>query len=223
MWPGSSVSGLYFAHPQSRYFQPGQNRPRSGCRLMPHAEGHDRRGGGTLARAEPELRPRMTAIRGPGFRGHSVALSFHRLAERYCFTVKLSTLFTCFESCAAEAAGWAAAGGAGGAAAAHFAASFDAPSQSGGIATSRSLYFTLLTCFFASASAAACPVVGVAGRVLVLLFPSRVTRRHVLGVFVLDGGGTGLGCRTWPVRRPWWSQEQAWWAWRWCSARLRQR
>ena len=24
MWPGSSVSGLYFAHPQSRYFSLGK-------------------------------------------------------------------------------------------------------------------------------------------------------------------------------------------------------
>jgi 5-methyltetrahydrofolate--homocysteine methyltransferase len=24
MWPGSSVSGLYFAHPQSRYFTVGK-------------------------------------------------------------------------------------------------------------------------------------------------------------------------------------------------------
>ena len=33
MWPGSSVSGLYFAHPESRYFLARQNRPRPGGRL----------------------------------------------------------------------------------------------------------------------------------------------------------------------------------------------
>ena len=33
MWPGSSVSGLYFAHPRVAIFQSGEDRPRPGCRL----------------------------------------------------------------------------------------------------------------------------------------------------------------------------------------------
>ena len=41
MWPGSSVSGLYFAHPESRYFQPRQDRPRPGRRL-PRTQGNER-------------------------------------------------------------------------------------------------------------------------------------------------------------------------------------
>ena len=57
MWPGSSVSGLYFAHPQSRYFGARQDRPRPGRRL-PRAQGHDRRRGRALARPQPRLRPR---------------------------------------------------------------------------------------------------------------------------------------------------------------------
>ena len=40
MWPGSSVSGLYFAHPESRYFRARQDRPRPGGRL-PRPQGHD--------------------------------------------------------------------------------------------------------------------------------------------------------------------------------------
>ena len=40
MWPGSSVSGLYFAHPESRYFSARQDRPRPGRRL-PRPQGHD--------------------------------------------------------------------------------------------------------------------------------------------------------------------------------------
>jgi 5-methyltetrahydrofolate--homocysteine methyltransferase len=27
MWPGSSVSGLYFAHPQAKYFAVGRVQP----------------------------------------------------------------------------------------------------------------------------------------------------------------------------------------------------
>ena len=57
MWPGSSVSGLYFAHPESRYFTPRQDRSRSGGRLQ-RAQGDDDRRGRALARPEPQLRSR---------------------------------------------------------------------------------------------------------------------------------------------------------------------
>ena len=42
MWPGSSVSGQYFAHPESRYFGLGKNRPRPGGGLR-EAKGRDNR------------------------------------------------------------------------------------------------------------------------------------------------------------------------------------
>ena len=57
MRPAASVCGFYFAHPQSRYFALGQDRPRPGARLPP-PQGHGPAGGGALARAEPRLRPR---------------------------------------------------------------------------------------------------------------------------------------------------------------------
>ena len=79
MWPGSSVSGLYFAHPESRYFNLGKiDRDQVG-RLSP-TEGHERRRGRAVAGSEPELRScglaedKMSAsldlnfaIRAPGF------------------------------------------------------------------------------------------------------------------------------------------------------------
>ena len=61
MWPGSSVSGLYFAHPESRYFSARQDRPRSGRRLS-RAQGHERRRGRALAGAKPELRSRVKCL-----------------------------------------------------------------------------------------------------------------------------------------------------------------
>ena len=55
MWPGSSVSGLYFAHPESRYFSLGKIDRDQVARLS-RAQGHERRRGRALARAEPQLR-----------------------------------------------------------------------------------------------------------------------------------------------------------------------
>ena len=57
MYPASSVSGLYFSHPEARYFTRGQDRARPGARLPP-AQGHGPARGRALARAEPELRSR---------------------------------------------------------------------------------------------------------------------------------------------------------------------
>ena len=42
MTPAASVSGLYFAHPQSKYFAIQRDRPGSG-RGLREAQGHDRR------------------------------------------------------------------------------------------------------------------------------------------------------------------------------------
>ena len=54
MWPGAAVSGLYFSHPQSRYFVLGRHRPRPG-RGLRAAQGLDGRRGGEVALAEPRL------------------------------------------------------------------------------------------------------------------------------------------------------------------------
>jgi 5-methyltetrahydrofolate--homocysteine methyltransferase len=50
MWPAASVSGLYFAHPASRYFSVG----RIG---RDQAEDYARRLGLTFPQVEPWLRP----------------------------------------------------------------------------------------------------------------------------------------------------------------------
>ena len=65
MWPGAAVSGLYFSHPESRYFVLGRHRPRPG-RGLRAAQGLDRRRGGEVALAEPRLphRGRVTAASG---------------------------------------------------------------------------------------------------------------------------------------------------------------
>ena len=55
MWPGSSVSGLYFAHPESRYFSLGKI-DRDQVADYHERKGMTRRRGRALARAEPELR-----------------------------------------------------------------------------------------------------------------------------------------------------------------------
>ena len=55
MWPGSSVSGLYFAHPESRYFSLGKI-DRDQVDRLPRAQGDERRRGRALARPEPQLR-----------------------------------------------------------------------------------------------------------------------------------------------------------------------
>ena len=54
MWPGSSVSGLYLAHPEAHYFGVAKDRARSGRGLCA-AQGHEHRGGRALARAGAEL------------------------------------------------------------------------------------------------------------------------------------------------------------------------
>ena len=55
MWPGSSVSGLYFAHPESKYFAVGKLGPRSVAGLS-RPQRHDLAGSRTLAGAVFELR-----------------------------------------------------------------------------------------------------------------------------------------------------------------------
>ena len=57
MHPASSVSGLYFSHPEARYFQVGRigGGPGRGLRA---AQAADRGGDGALARALARLRPR---------------------------------------------------------------------------------------------------------------------------------------------------------------------
>ena len=54
MWPGSSVSGLYFAHPESRYFSLGKIE-RDQVEDYHAAQGDERGGSGALAGAESEL------------------------------------------------------------------------------------------------------------------------------------------------------------------------
>ena len=62
MWPGSSVSGLYFAHPESRYFCARQDRPRPGDRLRRTQRNGCRRGR-ALAWTESQLRPGGVSLR----------------------------------------------------------------------------------------------------------------------------------------------------------------
>ena len=50
MWPGSSVSGIYFAHPESRYFSLGKIGP-------DQVESYARRKGWPVAEAERWLSP----------------------------------------------------------------------------------------------------------------------------------------------------------------------
>ena len=55
MWPGASVCGLYFSHPESHYFGVGKIE-RDQVEDYAAAQGLDRGGGGALARADPQLR-----------------------------------------------------------------------------------------------------------------------------------------------------------------------
>ena len=55
MWPGSSVSGLYFAHPESKYFAVGK-LGRDQIAGLSLAQRHDVAGSRTLARPVAELR-----------------------------------------------------------------------------------------------------------------------------------------------------------------------
>ena len=54
MWPGASVCGLYFSHPQSALFRRRQDRARPG-RGLRQAQGLDARRGRALAGADPQL------------------------------------------------------------------------------------------------------------------------------------------------------------------------
>ena len=56
MWPGSSVSGLYFAHPESRYFSLGKI-DRDQVADYARTQRDERGRGRAMARAKPELRP----------------------------------------------------------------------------------------------------------------------------------------------------------------------
>ena len=67
MWPGSSVSGLYFSHPES-LFRRRQDRARPGRGLC-RAQGQERRRDRALAGAGAELHPRAGTGRGEGTDG----------------------------------------------------------------------------------------------------------------------------------------------------------
>ena len=62
MWPGSSVSGLYFSHPESYLFRRRQDRARPGRRLR-RAQRHDGRRDRALAGADPQLHPGAGSVR----------------------------------------------------------------------------------------------------------------------------------------------------------------
>ena len=66
MWPGSSVSGLYFSNPESYLFRRRQDRARPGRGLC-RAQGHERRRDRALAGADPQLHPRAGSV-GAGAR-----------------------------------------------------------------------------------------------------------------------------------------------------------
>ncbi len=55
MWPGASVCGLYFSHPESHYFGVGKIE-RDQVEDYARRKGWTRRRGGTLARPGPQLR-----------------------------------------------------------------------------------------------------------------------------------------------------------------------
>ena len=61
MWPGSSVSGLYFRAPGIALLLPRQDRPRPGRRLR-RAQTDVHRRSRTLARPEPQLRPQQLSF-----------------------------------------------------------------------------------------------------------------------------------------------------------------
>ena len=62
MWPGSSVSGLYFAHPQSRYFSLGKI-DRDQVADYARTQGDERGRGRAMAWAKLELRSFGIAFR----------------------------------------------------------------------------------------------------------------------------------------------------------------
>ena len=61
MWPGSSVSGLYFCFARELLFRRRQDRARPG-RGLRRAQGHDGRRDRTLAGADPQLHPRAGPV-----------------------------------------------------------------------------------------------------------------------------------------------------------------
>ena len=68
MWPAAAVSGLYFAHPESRYFGVGKIG-RDQVADYATAQGLEPRGGRALARADPQLRPKAHRRRRGMIRG----------------------------------------------------------------------------------------------------------------------------------------------------------
>ena len=62
MWPGSSVSGLYLAHPDASYFAVGQSAARPGRELR-RAERCDRRSSRIPARQHPGVHPTKLNVR----------------------------------------------------------------------------------------------------------------------------------------------------------------
>ncbi len=62
MWPGSSVSGLYFAHPESRYFSLGKID-------RDQVEDYAERKGMSVKEVERWLGPNLTMIRRDRHRG----------------------------------------------------------------------------------------------------------------------------------------------------------
>ena len=74
MWPGSSVSGLYFAHPESRYFSLGKI-DRDQVRRLP------RRKGMTVGEVERWLGPNLNYDRDPESQDRTVSESMRSGAD----------------------------------------------------------------------------------------------------------------------------------------------
>ena len=68
MWPGASVCGLYFSHPESHYFGVGKIE-RDQVEDYARRKGWTRRRGRALARADPQLRSERAGARGRGLTG----------------------------------------------------------------------------------------------------------------------------------------------------------
>ena len=93
MLPAASVSGLYFAHPQAKYFNVGRVG-RDQVEDYAGAQGRAGRGGRALARAEPVLRSRrraggrVAAASAVGDRRSAVAMFFRPPAAALGFAVR---------------------------------------------------------------------------------------------------------------------------------------
>ncbi len=70
MWPGASVCGLYFSHPQSYYFGVGRIE-RDQVEDYAQAQGLDACRGGKVARPDPQLRPARRRAPRRGVVAHS--------------------------------------------------------------------------------------------------------------------------------------------------------